>query len=99
MKNANIAHLKNNLSSYLKYVGRGGRVRVMDRDNPVADIIPVKNRFEGTTVEENASLKSLEASGIIRRGTGRLREELLKPPSGAPSGALRALLEERDEGR
>jgi prevent-host-death family protein len=41
VKSAKIAELKNNLSRYLDYVKAGGAVMVLDRDRPVAQIVPL----------------------------------------------------------
>ena len=41
MKQAKIANLKNNLSRYLDHVRRGGSVIVLDRDRPVARLVPL----------------------------------------------------------
>jgi len=40
MKSINIRELTHHFSSYLKIVKRGGRIVVMQRNLPVADIIP-----------------------------------------------------------
>src|SRR3989442_1609533 len=42
MKKATVAHVKNNLSRYLAYVSRGGRVTIFNRDTPVAELVPVR---------------------------------------------------------
>ena len=42
MKKATIAHLKNNLSRYLSYVRRGGRITIFNRDTPIAELIPAR---------------------------------------------------------
>ncbi len=42
MKKARIAELKAHLSDYLRAVRRGDTVTVMDRDTPVARIVPVR---------------------------------------------------------
>ena len=44
MKQAKIADLKNNLSRYLAHVRDGGEVMVLDRDTPVARIVPFAPR-------------------------------------------------------
>src|SRR5256886_9427989 len=41
MKKAKIAILKNNLSRYLAHVRGGGSVLVLDRDEPVARLVPL----------------------------------------------------------
>ena len=44
MKKAKIAELRNHLSRYLEYVRAGGSVLVLDRDRPVARVIPLDRR-------------------------------------------------------
>ncbi len=44
--NANIATLKNSLSRYLKSVQSGEEVVVLDRDRPVARIVPFRQAAE-----------------------------------------------------
>ena len=46
MKSANIAELKANLSKYVKLVKKGQRVVVMERNTPVAELIPYKPSVE-----------------------------------------------------
>jgi antitoxin (DNA-binding transcriptional repressor) of toxin-antitoxin stability system len=91
-----VADVKNNLSRYLAYVRRGGRVLIYNRDTPVAELVPPPATGEGTTGED---LARLEREGVLRRGSGRLSPELLRPPRGRPAGVLEALLEERAAGR
>jgi prevent-host-death family protein len=40
MKGVNIAELKNKLSQYLRAVRRGRTLTVLDRDTPIARIVP-----------------------------------------------------------
>lgn len=98
MKNAKISELKNNLSRLLAYVRRGGRVRVFDRDRPVADLVPCE--LPGSGDAGDARLRELELEGILRRGTGRLPEGFLEQrlPKTKVS-VLEALLDERAEAR
>lgn len=42
MKRARIAELKRHLSRYLDHVREGGSVLVLDRDRPVARIVPLQ---------------------------------------------------------
>ena len=79
MKTLPLVEVKNNLSRYLAYVRRGGRVTIYNRDTPVAELAPPPASVEGTHGEV---LARLEREGVIRRGTGRLFPELLKPPRG-----------------
>ena len=44
MKTVRIAELKARLSEYLRVVRRGETIAVLDRDTPVAHIIPVRDR-------------------------------------------------------
>jgi len=94
MKTANLATAKNDLSRYVAYVRRGGRVRILVRGVAVADLVPVQDPADG-----DAELGDLERSGIVRRGTTARPAELDRPGPklrGAPSAAtVRA---ERDTG-
>jgi len=98
MEKANVSKFKNNLSRYLAYVRKGGRVVIFNRDAPVAELVPID---PGGSQHETTDrhLERLERQGIVARGTGKVPEELLTPPEGSPSGALEALLEERASGR
>jgi prevent-host-death family protein len=44
MKQVRIAELKARLSEYLRAVRRGETIAVLDRDTPVAQIVPVRPR-------------------------------------------------------
>ena len=44
MKQVRIADLKARLSEYLRAVRRGESIAVLDRDTPVAQLIPVRER-------------------------------------------------------
>jgi prevent-host-death family protein len=44
MKQVRIAELKARLSEYLRAVRRGETVAVLDRDTPIAHIVPVRDR-------------------------------------------------------
>ena len=44
MKQVRIAELKARLSEYLRAVRRGETIAVLDRETPVAPIVPVHNR-------------------------------------------------------
>lgn len=94
MQSAKISELKDNLSRFLAYVKRGGTVRVFDRDKPVAELVP----FAGASMDD--SLLDLEREGVIRRGSAQLSADFLrrKLPS-AKSSLVRALLDERTDGR
>jgi prevent-host-death family protein len=57
MTQVGVAELKANLSSFLRRVRRGESVTVLDRDTPVARIVPVKsdNGLEITPAKEPSS--------------------------------------------
>lgn len=75
MTKSGIANLKNNLSRYLDVVRAGGEVVVLDRDTPVARIVPF-TRPHGVGVgaeteqmaPEEERLAAMERQGLIRRG-------------------------------
>ncbi len=59
--NANIATLKNNLSRYLKSVQTGDEVVVLDRDRPIARIVPFRQPVETQSIDE-------QLDGMVQRG-------------------------------
>ena len=96
MKQAKIANLKDNLSRYLEHVRRGGSVLVLDRDRPVARLVPLPHDGRQGASER---LARLERQGLIRRGTGRRSSAgAARKPVRLPGGVLRGLLEERERG-
>ena len=95
MKEAKISEVKNQLSRYLALVKRGEVVRILDRDVPVAQIVPIDRPVRAPAGQE--ALAALERKGLVRRGTGRIPRTLLeRNPPGRPAGVLAALLEERE---
>jgi len=100
MKKASVADMKNNLSKYLRYVRRGGRVTIYNRDTPVAELVPARAAQDDEPSDRlAANVARLAREGIVRRGSGKVAVELLDAPEGEPSGVLEALLEERRTGR
>lgn len=96
MKQAKIANLKDNLSRYLDHVRRGGSVLVLDRDRPVARLVPLPHEGARGASER---LARLERQGLIRRGTASRSAALTaRKPVRLPGGVLRGLLEERERG-
>jgi len=99
MKRAKISELRDRLSQYLDHVRAGGRVLVLDRNRPIAEIVPIRDP-SATTSADADRLASLEREGIIRRGTGK--PPVLLPPEELPGEGARvldAVLEERENGR
>ena len=102
MKVANISTIKNELSRYLEYVKRGGAVRILDRHQPVADLVPVGRAGESVSSHQEL-LSALEQRGVLRRGRTKLDKELFVAPEATGSrggtGVLESLLDERKSGR
>jgi len=95
MKEAKIHQIKNQLSRYLQLVRRGEVVRILDRNVPVAQIVPILAPGPERSVGAEALLE-MERKGLIRRGTGRLDREILETdPPGKPCGVMEALIAER----
>lgn len=62
MKDVNVSELKAHLSKYLRMAGRGRRIVVKDRDEPIAEIGPV--RGDAASWRER-----LAQNGRLRLGT------------------------------
>ncbi|MFI5118317.1 MAG: type II toxin-antitoxin system Phd/YefM family antitoxin [Terriglobales bacterium] len=97
MKTVNVAELKNRLSTYLQLVRDGEEVIVKDRNTPVARILP----YGGSAMTEEE--KELVASGAMklppRGGVNWKKFWQMPAPNLGAERALRAVLEEREEGR
>jgi prevent-host-death family protein len=96
MKTATISEAKNHLSELLARVKQGETVLILDRDKPVARIVPI----EATDRTDDERLADLERRGIIRRAAKPPRKTL-PPPIDWPEGdsLLEALLRDREEAR
>lgn len=95
---AKISELKNRLSHYLARVRRGESILILDRDRVIARIEPAG----GSTSERGrdaAWIDDLERRGIIRRAADRLPKDWAAHRPKVKADVVRALLEERDEGR
>jgi len=98
MKKAKIGELKNNLSRYLDHVRGGGSVLVLDRDRPVAQLVPLRGAV-GEPGGDGDRLARLERRGLIRRGTGGRPAWLGKrKPARLRGSVLKDLLAEREAG-
>jgi len=96
MKTIGVAELKAHLSRYLDHVKNGQEIIVTERGLPVAKVIPLR-AAEGL----DSRRERLAKAGLLQLGSGRISPILLKPPKGPRRGfgVLKALLEERAEGR
>ncbi len=79
MTKVGIAELKAHLSQQLRKVRRGHTLTVLDRDTPIARIVP----YDADTPLE------------IRRATRKLRDLRLPPPPSTPTDSLTVLLQDR----
>lgn len=94
MKSVGTAILKNNLSTYLRKVRRGGRFLVTDRGKPVAKLVPLNTSESGESLEEK--MAAMAAEGILTLSTSRKRFVRHKKINLGSDLAARYLQEERD---
>lgn len=95
MRTANIAELKNRLSSFLADVKRGEEILISDRNQPIAKIVPLHNTAEFTAEE-----LALAAAGILRLPENQELPASFwkeKRPALKSATAIKAVIEERDE--
>jgi antitoxin (DNA-binding transcriptional repressor) of toxin-antitoxin stability system len=112
VKKVKIADLKNNLSRHLLYVREGGVLTVLDRDTPVARIVPFEALDDVEAGARNADpywtrerLALLERKAVITRSRTRPRAgwaEEWRPttlPTGTPNATEILLQMRRQSGR
>ena len=98
MKPAKVSELKAGLSKYLARVKRGEEVVVTERGRAIAKLVPIPP----DEAPEMERMRDLERRGIVTiHGTGRIPPGFWDMPRlDDPEGlVLKALLEEREEGR
>jgi prevent-host-death family protein len=98
MKKASITEAKNNLSALLDSVKSGSSVLIVDRGQPVARLEPVR----GVASEGDHRLARLIREGVVSPGRAAVPKEIFatRPPAAKKgSSGLRALLDERRDGR
>jgi prevent-host-death family protein len=86
MRRVNIAELKARLSEHLRYVRRGHSLTILDRDTPVATIVPVA---EGALLTIRQPIA----------GTPRLRDIALPEPLKLEVDPVALLIGDREGGR
>lgn len=104
MNAVKIADLKNNLSRHLTRVRRGGTVTILDRDTPIARIVPFHHgeTVRGASPVADGRVADLARDGVLApgdpQGLGRWLDEHrpAKRPKGAAS-AVQALIDMRRE--
>jgi prevent-host-death family protein len=97
MKKASITEAKNNLSALIDSVKGGSPVLIVDRGRPVARLEPVTG-----VAGDDSRLARLIRDGIVRPARAPVPKPVLttRPPRPKAGGsAVRALLDERREGR
>jgi prevent-host-death family protein len=99
MKRASVTEAKNNLSALIDSLKGGSPVLIVDRGRPVARLEPVTTGLEG---EDDGRLSRLVRSGTVRPRRAAMPRTLFSdqpPRAKAGASALKALLEERRQGR
>lgn len=110
MMQVKISELKNGLSSYLRKVKSGESVLVLDRDTPVARLVPIESmplsggqvasdsNADEKKLENEALLAKLESKGVIARRRGPSPLEVMRDwESGDDVDLVGAVLAERGE--
>lgn len=90
MKTVNIARLKAELSKYLRLVQKGQPILVMDRNDPVAQLIPATPKDK---------LSELVERGLILPPKGDAKEIRIAPVriNGSKEELLKDFLEQRND--
>jgi prevent-host-death family protein len=87
MNAVKVAELKARLSEYLRRVRRGHSVTVLDRETPIARIVPYAPESAGLVIRRPAP------------GVGRLSQVRLPPPLETDLDIVALLMEERQPDR
>lgn len=99
MKKVSITEAKNHLSALIDGLKSGSPVLIVDRGRPVARLEPVTTALDA---EHSGRLSRLVRDGIVRPRRDAPPRTLFRdqPPRAEPgASAVKALLEERREGR
>jgi antitoxin (DNA-binding transcriptional repressor) of toxin-antitoxin stability system len=98
VKYAKIGQLRDGLSRYIDQVRDGGEVLVLDRDRPVARLVPAGTAARAPGADSER-LADLERRGLVRRGRGRFPEALRRGrPVAVRGSVLSDLRKERESG-
>jgi antitoxin (DNA-binding transcriptional repressor) of toxin-antitoxin stability system len=98
MKYAKIGELRDRLSRYIDHVREGTEVLVLDRDRPVARLVPAGGSSPAPA-EDAGRLLDLERRGLLRRGKGRYPDVLRRVRAARVKGSVLAdLRAERESG-
>ena len=96
MKTADVSRLKASFSEYLLKIKAGEEIIVTERGKPIAKLVPIAR--SGRIPER---LHEMEREGLVSVGKGKLPKGFWKSPRprDAKGSVLKALLEERENGR
>lgn len=94
MNPSTISETRNNFSALLDRVRAGESITILDRDRPIARIVPVRDADDAHLTDRRAA----GGSGAGRARTCRRSSECPVPPC-RESDVLGALLAEREDGR
>ncbi len=95
---AKISELKNRLSHYLSRVRRGESILVLDRDRVIARIDPAGGPARAETTDSHW-LDDLERRGVVRRASAPLPRDWIATRPALKADVVRAVLDERRDGR
>jgi prevent-host-death family protein len=97
MKTTPLSELKATLSEQLAKVKAGEEIVVTERGKPIAKIVPLS----GEAVGLSAHMSELARNGLIRLGSRKIPKDIWKLPRPIDKRgrAVKALVEEREEGR
>lgn len=93
-----VSELKHRLSHYLRQVRGGATILVCDRDHVIARIEPAGDA-DLAADDDTRWLADLERSGTIRRAVEPLQKGWLARRPKTRADVVKALLDERAEGR
>jgi antitoxin (DNA-binding transcriptional repressor) of toxin-antitoxin stability system len=97
MKTATISQTKNDLSALLDAVRQGETIVILDRTTPVARLDAVFGPSDAATARR---VNQLERHGLLQRPANPFPTTLLSARlPRAKASVLKALLEEREDGR
>jgi prevent-host-death family protein len=101
MNTINVSTLRTQLASVLDSVRHGATVEILERNTPIARLIPIEPSAEGRRGAIPDWLERLARAGVVKLGAMKGVPEILdkRPPGPAKTGALEALLEDRRTGR
>ncbi|GJL64423.1 MAG: hypothetical protein NPIRA04_30770 [Nitrospirales bacterium] len=83
MKNIGIADLKSHLSEHLRHVRQGKNLTILDRDTPIARVVPIQE--QGSVLKVRSPLPH----------SPKLQQTPLPPPLRLRKDIVSLLLEER----